>query len=219
MLPGLTTVSLFADATSTGRDPIDGDCAPLTDARETGRFDSPDAFRAWLKEHQDSSSGLWLTIAKKDSRTKMVTYDEALDAALQHGWIDGQARRRDHDTYLQRFTPRRPRSPWSLRNRRRAEAMIEAGRMAPRGLAEVERARADGRWDRAYEGQRNADPHPDFLAALERNPAAREFYATLNKPNRYAIYYRVYDAKRAETRARRIDNIVSMLARGEKFLG
>jgi uncharacterized protein YdeI (YjbR/CyaY-like superfamily) len=148
-----------------------------------------------------------------------VTYEQALVAALEHGWIDGQAHRLDDDCYIQRFTPRRPRSPWSLRNCRRAEGMIAAGTMAPRGLAEVERARADGRWDRAYAGQRNADPHPDFLAALERNPAAREVYGTLNSQNRYAIYYRVQDAKRAETRARRIEKIVGMLARGEKLYG
>jgi uncharacterized protein YdeI (YjbR/CyaY-like superfamily) len=189
----------------------------MTVEHETARrFDAPDAFRAWLTEHHDLSSGVWLTIAKKGSQTSTVTYAEALDAALQYGWIDGQARRCDDDTYLQRFTPRRQRSPWSLRNRRAAEAMIEEGTMAPSGLAEVERARADGRWDRAYEGQRNAEPHPDFLAALGQNPAATEFYATLNGHSRYAIYYRVQDAKRAETRARRIDNIVGMLARGEK---
>jgi uncharacterized protein YdeI (YjbR/CyaY-like superfamily) len=191
----------------------------MTEERETRRFESADAFRTWLKEHQDSSSGLWLTIAKKDARTKTLTYYAAVDAALQHGWIDGQARRLDDDAYLQLFTPRRPRSPWSLRNRRRAEAMIEEGRMGPRGRAEVERARTDGRWDRAYAGQRNVEPHPDFLAALERSPAATEFYATLNGSNRYAIYYRVQEANRAETRARRIDNIVGMLARGEKFYG
>jgi uncharacterized protein YdeI (YjbR/CyaY-like superfamily) len=131
--------------------------ATLTDARETRQFNSAEAFREWLREQQDSSMGLWLTIAKKGSGTTTVTYAEALDAALEHGWIDGQARRCDEETYLQRFTPRRPRSPWSLRNRHAAEAMIEAGRMAPRGVAEVERARADGRWDRAYESQRNAE--------------------------------------------------------------
>jgi uncharacterized protein YdeI (YjbR/CyaY-like superfamily) len=122
----------------------------LTDAPEIGRFASADAFRAWLTEHQDSSQGLWLAIGKKASRMQMLSYLEALDAALQHGWIDGQARRLDDDIYLQRFTPRRRRSPWSAPNRRRAEAMIAEGRMAPRGLAEVERARADGRWDRAH---------------------------------------------------------------------
>jgi uncharacterized protein YdeI (YjbR/CyaY-like superfamily) len=206
---------MFGDqvsAATTGATHTSAGCHPV-------RFDSLDAFRAWLVEHQDSSPGVWLMIAKKNSRTKTVTYNEALDAALQHGWIDGQARHLDEDTYVQRFTPRRPRSPWSLRNRRSAEAMIEEGRMAPRGLAEVERARTDGRWDRAYEGQRNADPPPDFLAALEQSPAAREFYATLSRPNRYVIYYRVQEARRAETRARRIANIVGMLARGERFHG
>jgi uncharacterized protein YdeI (YjbR/CyaY-like superfamily) len=121
----------------------------MTEQNEAQRFESRDAFRAWLKQHQDSSAGVWLTLAKKSSPTKTLTYAEALDAALEHGWIDGQARRLDDNAYLQRFTPRRPRSPWSLRNRQAAEAMIEAGRMAPRGLAEVERARADGRWERA----------------------------------------------------------------------
>jgi uncharacterized protein YdeI (YjbR/CyaY-like superfamily) len=116
---------------------------------ETMRFDTLDAFRAWLTEHDDLTTGLWVSIAKKGSRTLTVTYAEALEAALEHGWIDGQARRFDDDTYLQRFTPRCARSPWSLRNRRRAAAMIAAGTMAPRGLAEVERARADGRWDTA----------------------------------------------------------------------
>jgi uncharacterized protein YdeI (YjbR/CyaY-like superfamily) len=118
----------------------------MTDEREIRRFDSPNAFRTWLEQHQDSSPGVWLTLAKKGSRVTMLTYAEALAAALAHGWIDGQAHRLDDDAYLQRFTPRRRRSHWSFRNCRAAEAMIEAGRMAPRGLAEVERARADGRW-------------------------------------------------------------------------
>jgi uncharacterized protein YdeI (YjbR/CyaY-like superfamily) len=121
----------------------------MTNELETRRFDSPDAFRAWLMEHQDSSTGVWLTLGKKASPTPMLTYAQALDAALEYGWIDGLAHRVDDDCYLQRFTPRRRRSQWSLRNRRAAEAMIEEGRMSPRGLAEVERARADGRWDRA----------------------------------------------------------------------
>jgi uncharacterized protein YdeI (YjbR/CyaY-like superfamily) len=119
------------------------------DEPESRRFDSPDAWRAWLTENQESSRGVWLHIAKKGSPTTTVSYAEALDVALAFGWIDGQARRVDDATWVQRFTPRRPRSPWSVRNRRAAEAMIEAGRMAPRGLAEVERARSDGRWDGA----------------------------------------------------------------------
>jgi uncharacterized protein YdeI (YjbR/CyaY-like superfamily) len=146
-----------------------------------------------------------------------VTYAEALDVALAYGWIDGQARRVDDETYVQRFTPRRPRSPWSLRNVGTAEAMMADGRMKPRGLAEVERARADGRWERAYEGSKTAEPQPDFLSALGSNPDASAFFDTLNSQNRYAIYYRIQDAKRPETRARRIETFVEKLARGEKF--
>ena len=189
----------------------------MTDQPEILRFDTPAAFRDWLREHQDSSAGLWLTVAKKASQVVNVTYDEALDVALEYGWIDGQARRLDDDASLRRFTPRRAQSPWSLRNCRAAEAMIEQGRMAPRGRAEVERAKADGRWDRAYEGSSTAEPHPDFLAALEQNAAAREFYATLNSQNRFAIYYRIQSVKREETRTRKIKTFVEMLARGEKF--
>jgi uncharacterized protein YdeI (YjbR/CyaY-like superfamily) len=183
----------------------------------TLRFDGPGAFREWIEEHQDSSPGIWLVMAKKGSGQTTVTYAEALDVALAYGWIDGQARRVDEATYVQRFTPRRPRSPWSLRNVRTAEAMIADGRMNPRGLAEVERARSDGRWERAYAGPKTAEPHPDFLAALAANPAAGTFFDTLNSQNRYAIYYRIQDAKRPETRARRIEAFVDRLARGEKF--
>ncbi|WP_411721242.1 YdeI/OmpD-associated family protein [Mycetocola sp.] len=187
--------------------------------QETIRFDDPDAFREWIEEHQDSSPGAWLVIAKKGSGQTTVTYAEALDVALAYGWIDGQSRSVDEATYVQRFTPRRPRSPWSVRNVGIAEAMIADGRMKPRGLAEVERARADGRWERAYHGPKNAEPHPDFLAALGKNPQAAEFFASLNSQNRYAIYYRIQDAKRPETRVRRIEDFVDRLARGEKFYG
>ncbi|MCU1525167.1 MAG: hypothetical protein JWO18_2061 [Microbacteriaceae bacterium] len=189
----------------------------MTDQPEILRFDTPAAFRDWLREHQDSSAGLWLTVAKKASQVVNVTYDEALDVALEYGWIDGQTRRLDDEASLRRFTPRRAQSPWSLRNCRAAEAMIEQGRMAPRGRAEVERAKGNGRWDRAYEGSSTAEPHPDFLAALEQNAAAREFYATLNSQNRFAIYYRIQSVKREETRTRKIKTFVEMLARGEKF--
>jgi uncharacterized protein YdeI (YjbR/CyaY-like superfamily) len=187
--------------------------------QETLRFDGPDAFRGWIEEHQDSSPGIWLVIAKKGSGQTTVTYAEALDVALAYGWIDGQTRSVDEATYLQRFTPRRQRSPWSLRNVGIVEAMIENGRMKPRGLAEVERARADGRWERAYHGPKTAEPHPDFLAALAANPQAAEAFETLNSQNRFAIYYRIQDAKRPETRARRIETFVDKLARGEKFYG
>ena len=184
---------------------------------ETLRFDGPDTFRAWVEENQNSSPGIWLVIAKKGSGQTTVTYAEALDVALAYGWIDGQARSVDETTYVQRFTPRRAQSKWSMRNVRTAETMIADGRMRPRGLAEVERARADGRWERAYEGPKNAEPHPDFLEALEKNSAAAEFYGSLNSQNRFAIYYRIQEAKRPETRARRIATFVEKLARGEKF--
>ena len=150
----------------------------MTDELETRRFDSADAFRAWLRQHQDSSPGVWLTLAKKGSLTPNVTYAEALGVALEYGWIDGLAHRLDGDAYLQRFTPRRPRSPWSARNRRRVEAMIEAGTMAPRGLAEVERAMANGRWEAADAGTTarheclgNFDrPLPRYVPVGRQNP-------------------------------------------------
>lgn len=185
--------------------------------QETIRFDGPEEFRAWVEENQDSSPGVWLVMAKKGSGQTTVTYAEALDVALAYGWIDGQARRVDDATYVQKFTPRRARSPWSLRNVGTAEAMIAEGRMKPRGLAEVERARADGRWERAYEGPKTAEPHPDFVAALAANPEAAAFFETLNSQNRYAVYYRIQDAKRPETRARRIEQFIDKLARREKF--
>lgn len=187
----------------------------MTDDVEAERFAGPDEFRAWLADNHASSPGIWLALAKKGSGVRAVSYAEALQVALAFGWIDGKALRLDDDFYLQRFTPRRPRSPWSQRNCRFAEALIEAGEMMPSGLAEVERARADGRWERAYDGPRTAEAHPDFLAALERSPAAAEFFATLTSRNRFAIYYRIQDAKRDDTRARRIESFVAMLERHE----
>jgi len=181
------------------------------------RFDSPADFRRWLADNEDSSTGVWLVLAKKGSGLTTVTYAEAVEAALEHGWIDGQAKSLDERIYVQRFSPRRPQSPWSARNRQTAEEMIADGRMTARGLAEVEKARADGRWDRAYAGPKTAEPHPELLAALAANPDALAFYETLNSRNRYAIYYRVQEAKREDTRARRIAGFVEMLARGEKL--
>ena len=182
---------------------------------EEMRFAGREALREWLAENQDTSPGIWLVIAKKGSPTPGLSYAEAVDVGLEFGWIDGQAQSRDEECYLQRFTPRRAQSAWSTRNRRAVEAMIAEGRIAPRGLAEVERAKADGRWDRAYDGPRDAQPHPEFVEALAQNPAAAEFYATLGSQNRFAIYYRVQQAKRPETRARRIAMFVEMLERGE----
>ena len=140
--------------------------------RTTEQFAGPEDFRAWLREHHDTSAGIWMKLAKKGSGRTSITYDEAVEVALTFGWIDGQARPGDGTYYLQGFTRRRPQSPWSRRNRDRVEALIAAGAMEPGGLAEVERARADGRWDRAYDGPRTATPPADLLEALAARPAA-----------------------------------------------
>lgn len=181
------------------------------------QFDSRRSWEAWLAEHHATSEGLWLKIAKKGSGVETVSYPEALDAALCYGWIDGQKGRFDDAYWLQRFTPRRPRSRWSKVNREKATRLIESGEMKPSGLREVERARADGRWDAAYEAQSKATIPDDFARRLERNEAAREFFATLDSANRYAILYSIQEAIKPETRARRIDKYVTMLQEGEKL--
>jgi uncharacterized protein YdeI (YjbR/CyaY-like superfamily) len=180
-------------------------------------FASADDFEKWLSENHGSSDGLWLKTAKKGRGIDTVTHPEALEIAICHGWIDGQRRALDEDWFLQRFTPRKPRSRWSKINRDKALALIESGRMQPAGLREVERAQADGRWEAAYEGQRAASIPDDLQAAFDAHPEAREFFETLDSQNRYAVLYRIGDAKRPETRARRIANFVGMLARGEKI--
>ena len=173
------------------------------------------AWAKWLAAHQADDAGVWLKFAKKGTGSVTVTYAEALEVALCFGWIDAQVKRLDETYYLQRFTPRRARSRWSKRNREAATRLIEAGLMQPSGLAEVERAKADGRWDAAYESPANATVPDDFARALARNPKAREFFATLTGSRRYAFLYRIQDAKRPETRARRIAQFVELLARGE----
>jgi uncharacterized protein YdeI (YjbR/CyaY-like superfamily) len=175
------------------------------------------AFRSWLEDHHATSAGIWLRIGKKNGGLITPNHDEALDAALAYGWIDGQARPGDETYWLQGFSRRTARSPWSKRNVDNAERLIAAGLMAPPGQAEVDRAKADGRWGRAYDGQRDIQEPADLLEALARNPPAAAFYATLNRVNRYAILYRIQDAKRPETRDRRITRFVDMLARGEKI--
>ncbi|MCB9780931.1 MAG: YdeI/OmpD-associated family protein [Alphaproteobacteria bacterium] len=178
-------------------------------------FESGTAFGAWLAEEHTSCPGIWLQIPKKGSTVSGPTYGEALEEALRFGWIDSQKASADADVYLQRFTPRKARSPWSKVNRTKAEALIAAGRMEPAGQREVDAARTDGRWDRAYAGSRTITVPPDLQAALDADPAASAFFATLSSANRYAILYRVHEAKRAETRARRIEKFVAMCARGE----
>jgi uncharacterized protein YdeI (YjbR/CyaY-like superfamily) len=175
-------------------------------------FDCAQSWEDWLAEHHQASAGLWLKIAKKGTGSSTVSYAEAIERALCFGWIDGQKGKLDDEYWLQRFTPRKPRSKWSKINREKAERLIAEGRMQAAGLREVEAARADGRWKAAYEGQATATVPPDLARELESNPAAREFFATLTGVNRYAILYRIQDAKRPETRARRIAKFVAMLA-------
>ena len=175
-----------------------------------------DAWRAWLDEHHGEPTGVWLTLAKAGTTTPTsLKYAQAVDEALCYGWIDGQARRGDDATYGQRFTPRRARSRWSQRNIGIIERLTAEGRMHPAGVAEVERAKADGRWAAAYAGPASTEVPADLAAAVAAEPRAQAMFDILTSQNRFGIVYRVNDAKRPETRARRIDQFVAMLARGE----
>jgi uncharacterized protein YdeI (YjbR/CyaY-like superfamily) len=178
-------------------------------------FASRADWAAWLSEHHGEAAGVWLRLERKGGDPAPLTQPEALEVAIAHGWIDGTRKRLDERHYLQRFTPRRPRSKWSKVNREKALELIARGEMAPPGLAEVDRAKADGRWDAAYSGQRTMKVPADLQAELDRNPAAAEFFTTLDSRNRYAVLYRIDDAKRPETRARRIAKFVEMLNAGE----
>jgi uncharacterized protein YdeI (YjbR/CyaY-like superfamily) len=174
------------------------------------------AWRAWLTTHHEESDGTWLRLAKKGTtRPTRLSYDEALQEALCHGWIDGQVRRLDELTYRQRFTPRRARSAWSQRNVGIVERLSAEGRMQPAGVAAVERAKADGRWERAYAGQARIKVPADLATALSAEPAAQAMFEILSSQNRYAVLLRIDSAKRADTRARRVEQFVAMLARGE----
>lgn len=174
------------------------------------------AWREWLGGHHVESLGVWLVLAKKGtSRPTSLTYEQALEEALCYGWIDGQVGRRDEATYRQRFTPRRRRSAWSKRNVTIAERLLAEGRMHAAGIEEVERARADGRWQSAYAGSAGIEVPPDLVEALTAEPEAQAMFERLSRQNRYAILYRIATAKRADTRARRIQRFVTMLARGE----
>jgi uncharacterized protein YdeI (YjbR/CyaY-like superfamily) len=173
------------------------------------------AWSEWLEANHASSRGVWLKIAKKGARTASVTYAEALEGALAWGWIDGQKGTFNDMWWLQRFTPRTAKSPWSKINRAKAERLVAAGTMEAPGLAEVERAKRDGRWDRAYDGARSSTVPADLAAAFARNARARKFFDTLDSANRYAILYRVQTAKKPETRAERITRFVALCARHE----
>jgi uncharacterized protein YdeI (YjbR/CyaY-like superfamily) len=178
-------------------------------------FASQREWEGWLAKHHADAPGLWLKFAKKGAGVPSVTYAEAVESALCYGWIDSQAMALDERYYRQKFTPRRPKSVWSRVNREKALALIEAGRMQPAGLRQVELARADGRWDAAYDGQRTITVPPDLQRELDSYPEARAFFETLTSQNRYAILYRIQSAKRPETRAARIQKFVEMLARRE----
>ena len=180
-------------------------------------FASRDGWEVWLNEHHADSDGLWLKIAKKGSGIDTVTQPEALEVALCYGWIDSQAKTFDGDYWLQRFTPRRPRSKWSQVNREKVEKLIEMGRMKPAGLREVERAKSDGRWEAAYEAQSTATVPDDLRRELEKNEVARGCFDTLDSRNKYAILYQIQDAKRPVTRARRIEKYVAMLNEEKKI--
>jgi uncharacterized protein YdeI (YjbR/CyaY-like superfamily) len=187
----------------------------VDDGLATLRFASPSAWEAWLEENHAASAGVWIEMAKKDSGIESVRYPEVLESALCFGWIDGRRNALDASYFLQRFTPRRAQSRWSRINRDTAERLIAAGRMRPAGLGEVERAKADGRWASAYEGQRLSVVPDDLRRELDARPKAKAFFAGLSSQNRYAIVYRLHDAKRPETRARRLAQFVAMLEAGE----
>ncbi|UJA21098.1 hypothetical protein HJD18_13340 [Thermoleophilia bacterium SCSIO 60948] len=191
-------------------------------AEETGKdglpvvsFGSRTDYVEFLEREGTSSDGVWAKIAKKGSGETTATYAEMVEASLRYGWIDSQVNRYDESFYLQRFTPRRPRSKWSRINRDSVERLIAAGEMHPMGLAEVERAKADGRWEAAYEPPSTIEVPGDLQRALDSDPRAAEFFAGLSKTNRYSVLWRVHEAKRPETRARRIAKYVEMCARGE----
>jgi uncharacterized protein YdeI (YjbR/CyaY-like superfamily) len=182
----------------------------------TRAFKSQKEWEAWLERNHETS-GIWLKFAKKTSGIPTVSYQEAVDSALCYGWIDGQMKSLDDTHYIQRFTPRTSTSNWSKINRGKAEAFIAEGRMRPPGLRAIEVARANGRWEKAYEGQREMTVPADFAKALKKNSRAKRSFDSLNSTNRYAVLYRIHDAKKPETRARRIESFIAMLADGKKI--
>jgi uncharacterized protein YdeI (YjbR/CyaY-like superfamily) len=180
-------------------------------------FSSPKMWERWLAKNHAAASGVWLRFFKKDSGVATVTYAEALDGALCFGWIDGQVRKHDVQSWLQRFTPRRARSLWSKRNREHVARLTASGKMRAAGLKQVEAARADGRWDCAYDSPSKMTVPQDFLKALAKNKKALAFFKSLNKTNVYSIAWRLQTAKKPETRAKRLQAVLDMLASGKKF--
>lgn len=180
-------------------------------------FESKKKWADWLAKQHDKSPGVWLKLAKKDSGISSIIYEEALDVALCYGWIDGQKKGFDDRYWLQKFTPRGRKSIWSKINTEKAERLIASGEMKPAGLKAIEAAKQDGRWEAAYASQKNISVPEDFQAALNENSKAKAFFGTLNSANRYAILFRIHQAKKSETRARRIQQFVEMLETGEKI--
>ncbi len=180
-------------------------------------FKHKEAWETWLSKRYASSVGLWLRLAKKSAKLQSVTYQEALEVALCYGWIDGQKKAYDGESWLQKFTPRKPKSIWSKINQVKALELIKHGRMQPAGLAAIKSAKGDGRWDAAYDSHKTAVPSHDFQTALNENPKAKAFFATLDSQNRYSILFRIQTAKTIETRQKRIKQFVQMLAKHEKL--
>jgi uncharacterized protein YdeI (YjbR/CyaY-like superfamily) len=179
------------------------------------RFQNPQAWAEWLRENHAATAGVWLQIAKINSEIGSVTYDQAIEVALCYGWIDSQKKAYDQESFLQKFTPRGAKSIWSVVNRGKAEALILNGQMQPAGLTAIERAKQNGQWEAAYEGQSRISVPDDFQAELDKNEAAKAFFATLNRVNRYAILFRIQTARQAETRSKRIQKFIAMLERHE----
>ena len=182
-------------------------------------FKTPAAWEKWMEANHAKSTGIWMQIAKKDSGLSSATYQEALDVALCYGWIDGQKRPLDERTWLQRFTPRGPRSIWSKINTAKADALIKAGRMRAAGLAAIESAKASGRWESAYQSWSDRDVPPELQAALDASPNAKAFFETLRGANRYGVIFRVQTAKKPETRAKRIADFIARFEKGETLFG
>lgn len=180
-------------------------------------FKHQKAWEAWLEKHFDSSSGVWLRLAKKSAKLQSVTYHDAVEGALCHGWIDGQGKSYDEESWLQKFTPRGPKSIWSKINRTKALELVKKKRMQSGGLAAIKRAKDNGRWESAYDSHRTAVPPKDFQKALNKNAQAKAFFAILNSQNRYAILFRIQTAKRDETRQKRIDQFIGMLEKHQKL--
>jgi uncharacterized protein YdeI (YjbR/CyaY-like superfamily) len=199
--------------------PAKGTQPTLKAELELKAFATASAFERWLRTHHEKSPGIWLQLMKKTSEVPGVSYAEALDLALSYGWIDGQTKTHDAHSWLRKFVPRGPRSIWSKINRSKALSLIAEKRMQPAGLAQVERAKADGRWEAAYDSARQAQPSPEFAAALAASPRAAAFFTELKGANRYAVLFREKAPKKPETRARKIRELIAMLEQGKTIHG